>query len=88
MTAVRIYSRSYWTATIVNKSHRKTVAYADDESLLVRLCWGHVRADAGVGHVHDEEIERASLRNVTVSKRDEAGHGVVATRNITISVVE
>jgi len=37
----------------------------------------------------DEEIEREQYNGtVTVSKRDEAGHGVVATRNITISVVE
>ncbi|MDT3434519.1 hypothetical protein [Haloarcula sp. 1CSR25-25] len=37
----------------------------------------------------DEEIERARYNGtVTVSKRDGAGHGVVATRNVTISVVE
>ena len=37
----------------------------------------------------DEEIERERYNGtVTVSKRDDAGHGVVATRNVTISVVE
>ncbi|WP_434530454.1 hypothetical protein ACODNH_14070 [Haloarcula sp. NS06] len=37
----------------------------------------------------DAEIERERYNGtVTVSKRDESGHGVVATRNVTISVVE
>ena len=37
----------------------------------------------------DGEIERERYNGtVTVSKRDGAGHGVVATRNVTISVVE
>jgi len=37
----------------------------------------------------DAEIERERYNGtVTVSKRDGSGHGVVATRNVTISVVE
>ncbi|MHC3380096.1 hypothetical protein [Haloarcula sp. H-GB5] len=37
----------------------------------------------------DGEIERKQYNGtVTVSKRDGSGHGVVATRNVTISVVE
>jgi len=37
----------------------------------------------------DGEIEREQYNGtVTISKRDSAGHGVVATRNVTISVVE
>ncbi|EMA01067.1 hypothetical protein C437_19772 [Haloarcula vallismortis ATCC 29715] len=37
----------------------------------------------------DGEIEREQYNGtVTVSKRDGSGHGVVATRNVTISVVE
>ena len=37
----------------------------------------------------DGEIEREQYNGtVTISKRDDAGHGVVATRNVTISVVE
>jgi len=37
----------------------------------------------------DGEIERERYNGtVTVSKRDGSGHGVVATRNVTISVVE
>ncbi|GCF12967.1 hypothetical protein Harman_09020 [Haloarcula mannanilytica] len=37
----------------------------------------------------DAEIQREQYNGtVTVSKRDDAGHGVVATRNVTISVIE
>ena len=37
----------------------------------------------------DGKIQREQYNGtVTVSKRDRAGHGVVATRNVTISVVE